>query len=133
VNAIQRSQTQGPRRGRAGSPGERLGWGAKPAGVASQFALQILILLRDNDHERRGTFSSPSVLADASQTQAFNAARGMLIPPDFLTGAVSMYRPKFCAECGEKIIRLRWRVWTSRMFCDDCAPRFIRDQLFESR
>jgi hypothetical protein len=40
-----------------------------------------------------------------------------------------MYRPKFCAECGEKIVRLHWRVWTSRMFCDDCAPRLIREQL----
>lgn len=33
-----------------------------------------------------------------------------------------MYRPNFCAQCGEKIIRLRWRLWTSRKFCDDCAP-----------
>jgi len=39
-----------------------------------------------------------------------------------------MYRPKFCAECGEKIIRLRWRIWTNRKFCDSCAPRFIREQ-----
>jgi len=34
------------------------------------------------------------------------------------------YRPNFCAECGEKIVRLRWRVWTSRRFCDKCVPRF---------
>jgi len=30
------------------------------------------------------------------------------------------YRPNFCSECGEKIVRLRWRVWTSRRFCDKC-------------
>src|SRR6267378_6013859 len=42
-----------------------------------------------------------------------------------------MYRPKFCAECGEKIIRLRWRLWTSRRFCDSCAPRFLKEQLIE--
>lgn len=39
-----------------------------------------------------------------------------------------MYRPKFCAECGEKIIRLRWKPWTSRKFCDGCSPRFVREQ-----
>ena len=34
------------------------------------------------------------------------------------------YRPNFCAECGEKIVRLRWRIWTSRRFCDKCFRRF---------
>ena len=37
------------------------------------------------------------------------------------------YRPNFCAECGEKITRLRWRPWTSRRFCDACVPRFRKD------
>ena len=32
------------------------------------------------------------------------------------------YKPNFCAECGEKIERVEWRPWTSRRFCDDCAP-----------
>ena len=40
-----------------------------------------------------------------------------------------MYRPKFCVECGEKILRLRWHSWSNRRFCDDCAPRFRRAQL----
>jgi len=40
-----------------------------------------------------------------------------------------MYRPKFCVECGEKILRLRWHSWTSRRFCDECVPRFRREQL----
>jgi hypothetical protein len=31
------------------------------------------------------------------------------------------YRPNFCSDCGAKIVRLRWRAWTSRRFCDDCA------------
>src|ERR1044072_4718409 len=39
------------------------------------------------------------------------------------------YRPNFCSECGEKIIRLRWRLWTSRRFCDKCSARFVRTQL----
>ena len=39
------------------------------------------------------------------------------------------YRPNFCSECGEKIVRLRWRFWTSRRFCDKCSARFARSQL----
>jgi hypothetical protein len=38
------------------------------------------------------------------------------------------YRPNFCIECGEAIVRLRWRVWTDRRFCDKCVPRFRKDQ-----
>ncbi|HSL55554.1 MAG TPA: hypothetical protein VK868_14220 [Pyrinomonadaceae bacterium] len=34
------------------------------------------------------------------------------------------YRPNFCSECGAKIVRLRWRVWTSRRFCDACFSRW---------
>jgi len=34
-----------------------------------------------------------------------------------------MYRPNFCAECGTGIVRLRWRIWTSRRFCDECVKR----------
>ena len=33
---------------------------------------------------------------------------------------LTTYRPNFCCECGEKIVRLRWRLWTSRKFCDKC-------------
>jgi hypothetical protein len=33
---------------------------------------------------------------------------------------LTTYRPNFCCECGEKIVRLRWRLWTSRRFCDKC-------------
>jgi len=33
---------------------------------------------------------------------------------------LTTYRPNFCCECGDKIVRLRWRVWTSRKFCDRC-------------
>ena len=34
---------------------------------------------------------------------------------------LTTYRPNFCCECGDKIVRLRWRVWTSRKFCDKCS------------
>ena len=40
-----------------------------------------------------------------------------------------MYKPNFCAECGAKVFRARWRWWTSRRFCTDCAPRLRRRQL----
>jgi hypothetical protein len=44
------------------------------------------------------------------------------------------FRPNFCANCGEKIERAEWSVWTSRRFCyvceseykgHDLIPRFI--------
>ncbi|HEY0080324.1 MAG TPA: hypothetical protein VGB73_17070 [Pyrinomonadaceae bacterium] len=35
-----------------------------------------------------------------------------------------MYRPNFCAECGARIVRVRWRLWTSRRFCSSCEGRF---------
>jgi hypothetical protein len=38
------------------------------------------------------------------------------------------YRPNFCCECGHKIVRLRWRVWTSRRFCDKCCGTFAKTQ-----
>jgi len=41
-----------------------------------------------------------------------------------------MYRPNFCSECGSRIERSRWHLWTSRKFCADCAPRFRRTQIF---
>jgi hypothetical protein len=37
-----------------------------------------------------------------------------------------MYRPNFCCECGERVLRARWRVWTSRRFCALCGRRFRR-------
>lgn len=37
-----------------------------------------------------------------------------------------MYRPNFCCECGERVVRARWRVWTSRRFCRECRTRFRR-------
>ncbi|HEX5885371.1 MAG TPA: hypothetical protein VFY67_12600 [Pyrinomonadaceae bacterium] len=39
---------------------------------------------------------------------------------------LTSYRPNFCCECGDKIVRLRWRVWTSRRFCEKCFARFVR-------
>lgn len=40
-----------------------------------------------------------------------------------------MYRPNFCVECGARIVRTRWRLWTSRRFCDACARRTLRARL----
>ena len=30
------------------------------------------------------------------------------------------YKPKHCVECGAKIERDEWKLWTSRRFCEDC-------------
>jgi hypothetical protein len=40
-----------------------------------------------------------------------------------------MYKPNFCAECGEKITRTRWRFYTSRSFCHACGGRFRKARL----
>ncbi|MDQ3666711.1 MAG: hypothetical protein M3410_09060 [Acidobacteriota bacterium] len=40
-----------------------------------------------------------------------------------------MYRPNFCSECGAKILRLHWHVWTSRKFCDVCSKRLRKQRL----
>ena len=37
-----------------------------------------------------------------------------------------MYRPNFCAECGNHVERARWRWWTSGRFCAACDGRFKR-------
>jgi hypothetical protein len=38
-----------------------------------------------------------------------------------------MYRPNFCAECGERLTRRDWRwliqAWAGASWCDDCARR----------
>jgi hypothetical protein len=39
---------------------------------------------------------------------------------------LTTYRPNFCCECGEKIVRLRWHVWTSRKFCDKCFRGLLK-------
>ena len=43
-----------------------------------------------------------------------------------------MYKPNFCAECGESVRRARWHVWTSRRFCRQCAHRFRRSRIFST-
>ena len=39
---------------------------------------------------------------------------------------LTSYRPNFCCECGQKIVRLRWFLWTSRKFCDKCLRAFVK-------
>ena len=40
-----------------------------------------------------------------------------------------MYKPNFCAECGEQVVRARWYFWTSRRFCDDCGRRLRKSRV----
>lgn len=35
-----------------------------------------------------------------------------------------LFRPSFCANCGEKIDRPEWFPWTSRRFCQVCEIEF---------
>lgn len=35
-----------------------------------------------------------------------------------------LFRPKFCANCGEKIERTDWGILTSRRFCPVCESEF---------
>jgi hypothetical protein len=35
-----------------------------------------------------------------------------------------LYRPKFCCECGEKIERIDWKLWTNRRFCEVCEAEY---------
>ncbi len=35
-----------------------------------------------------------------------------------------LYRPKFCANCGEKIERIDWGLLTSRRFCQVCESEY---------
>lgn len=37
-----------------------------------------------------------------------------------------MYRPNFCADCGERVVRERWRAWSSGRFCATCERRHGR-------
>ncbi|HYE65076.1 MAG TPA: hypothetical protein VD966_05810 [Pyrinomonadaceae bacterium] len=40
-----------------------------------------------------------------------------------------MYKPNFCAECGARIARARWNLWTSRRFCTGCARQLLKAQI----
>src|SRR5580765_7887193 len=35
-----------------------------------------------------------------------------------------LFRPSFCANCGEKIERAEWSIWASRRFCQVCESEF---------
>src|SRR4030095_7875721 len=45
------------------------------------------------------------------------------------TEILTMYKPNFCAECGSRVERTRWRLWTSRRFCSSCDPRFRKSRI----
>ena len=35
-----------------------------------------------------------------------------------------LFRPSYCANCGERIEREEWHLWTSRRFCPVCETEF---------
>lgn len=40
----------------------------------------------------------------------------------------TMYKPRFCVECGEKVMRARWYPWTSRSFCQYCSRSSVKSR-----
>ena len=40
-----------------------------------------------------------------------------------------LYKPKFCCECGEKVERAEWRLWTNRRFCEFCETEFQGEEI----
>ncbi len=40
-----------------------------------------------------------------------------------------LFRPSFCCNCGEKIERAEWKLWTSRRFCDLCSTDFSLQEI----
>lgn len=44
---------------------------------------------------------------------------------------LTLHRPNFCSECGNKIVRLSWLPWTSRKFCDTCSPKHLRERIMQ--
>lgn len=43
-----------------------------------------------------------------------------------------LYKPNFCVECGERIERESWHLWTSRSFCQNCEPVFRLSRIMPS-
>ncbi len=41
-----------------------------------------------------------------------------------------LYKPNFCAECGEKIDRENRHFWSSRRFCENCEPVYRMNRIF---
>jgi hypothetical protein len=37
------------------------------------------------------------------------------------------YKPNYCCNCGEKIERIEWHIWTNRRFCDLCETEYRLD------
>ena len=40
-----------------------------------------------------------------------------------------MYKPNFCAECGTRLGRAKWRPGNSRRFCTGCGSRFRKVEM----
>jgi len=75
--------------------------------------------------------SEPPASAGGIAPPALGCKVARVIPPAnpaALTRS-AMYKPNFCAQCGTKILRLRWHIWTSRKFCGDCARNLRKMRL----
>ena len=43
-----------------------------------------------------------------------------------------LYRPTYCCDCGDRIERLEWRLWTSRRFCELCETEHKFDEVLKA-
>jgi len=41
-----------------------------------------------------------------------------------------MFRPTYCCNCGEKVERVEWHIWTSRRFCELCSTEYKHIDMF---
>ncbi len=40
-----------------------------------------------------------------------------------------LYKPKYCCNCGERIERINWTVFSSRKFCELCETEYKFDEI----
>ena len=54
----------------------------------------------------------------------YNRGKQSTVSNLILSTETMFYRPNFCCNCGEKIERVDWGIFTSGKFCDLCATEF---------
>ncbi len=89
-----------------------------------------LLQLADGYNARRGLQQTQLLAANSCRGHFPNDASRTLASSPERRCLPSMYKPNFCAECGERVARERWRLWTSRRFCSGCDVRFRRRRIF---
>ena len=90
-----------------------------PLGVVGPVTRNILVFL-ELKHIMRAVYAKGDCLTESPNLYSTASSIRELL---------TMHRPNFCSACGVKIIRLHWRLWTSRRFCDGCSQRLRKERL----